>query len=103
MLCVEALRPDLIGHTTICLLEQGTAVNAVGETTGSVNTMLGSLMAAEKHDSVSLPLGNTSTVQVLQHEASHAHPNVAVPPNFWVLLFVDHSVPRMATFLLISP
>ena len=103
MLCVEALRPDLIGHTTICLLEQSTAVNAVGETTDSVNTMLGSLMAARKHDSVPLPLGNTSTVQVLPHEASHAPPDVAVPADFWVLQFVDHSVPRVTTFLLISP
>ena len=96
VLYVEASRPDLIGHTTIHLLGQGTAVNAVDETIGSVITSLGGLVAAKRHYLALPPLEGASTVYISPHNVSYARPNIAISPDFWVLRFVDGSELRVA-------
>ena len=95
VLYVEASRPDLIGHTTIHLLGQGTAVNAFDESIGTVVASLGGLVAAKRHYLAAPPLEGASTVYVSPRNVSYARPNVAVSPDFWVLRFVDGSELRV--------
>ena len=95
VLYVEASRPDLIGHTTIHLLGQGTAVNAVDETIGSVVASLAGLVAAKRHYLAAPPPEGASTVYVSPRNVSYARPNVAASPDFWVLRFVDGSELRV--------
>ena len=62
VLYVEASRPDLIGQTTIHLLGQGVAVNAVTESIGTVVSEIGGLVAATRHYLAPPPSEGASTV-----------------------------------------
>ena len=95
VLYVEASRPDLIGHTTIHLLGQGTAVNTVDETIGTVVASLAGLVATKRHYLAAPPPEGASTVYISPRNVSYVRPNVAVLPDFWVLRFVDGSELRV--------
>ena len=95
VLYVEASRPDLIGHTTIHLLGQGAAVNAVEESIGAVVSNLGGLVAAQRHYLAPPPIDGASTVYVCARNVSYVRPNTPTQPDFWVLRFVDGSELRV--------
>lgn len=99
VLYVEASRPDLVGHTMIHMLGQGSTVNAVTESVGTVVSSLsdkpGSLVAATRHYLAPPPDSGASTVYISPVNVSYARPNQPASPDFWVLRFVDGSELRV--------
>lgn len=99
VLYVEASRPDLIGHTMIHMLGQGSTVNAVTESIGAVVSSLsnghGSLIAARRHYLAPTPDSGASTVYISPANVSYARPNLPASPDFWVLRFIDGSELRV--------
>lgn len=99
VLYVEASRPDLLGQTTIHLLGQGTAANAVTESVGTVVSALmtapGSLVGCTRHYLAPPPESGASTVYIATANVSYARPNHPVSPDFWVVRFVDGSELRV--------
>lgn len=99
VLYVEASRPDLVGHTMIHMLGQGSTVNAVTESVGAVVSSLsdkpGSLVAATRHYLAPPPDSGASTVYISPVNVSYARPNQPASPDFWVLRFVDGSELRV--------
>ncbi len=95
VLYVEASRPDLLGQTTIHLLGQGINVNAVTESTGTVVSEIGGLVAATRHYLAPPPEGGASTVYICPANVSYVRPNLPSAPDFWVLRFVDGSELRV--------
>ena len=91
VLYVEASRPDLVGETTIHMLGQGTTVNAVTESIGTVVSSIGGLVAVKRHYLAPPPDDGASTVYVLPANISHMRPNLPLAPEFWYLKFVDGS------------
>ena len=91
VLYVEASRPELMGQTTIHLLGQGEAVNAVEEGIGTVVNRIGGLVAARRHYLAPPPPEGPSTVYIAVANVSYARPNMPAFPDFWVLRFVDGS------------
>ena len=96
VLYVEASRPDLIGHTTVHLLGQGVAVNAVTETIDTVVTRIGGLVGGERHYLAPPPDGGASMVYISPANVSYLRPNLPASPTFWNLTFVDGSELRIA-------
>ena len=99
VLYVEASRPDLLGQTTIHLLGQGTVVNAVTESVGTVvsamMTSSGSLVGCTRHYLAPPPEGGASTVYIAPANVSYVRPNHPASPDFWVVRFVDGSELRV--------
>ncbi len=95
VLYVEASRLDLIGHTTIHLLGQGVAVNAVTESIGLVVSEIGGLVAATRHYLAPPPSEGASTVYICPPNVSYSRPNLPASPDFWVVRFVDGSELRV--------
>ena len=99
VLYVEASRPDQVGHTMIHLLGQGSTVNAVTASIGTVVSSLsnsrGSLVAATRHYLAPPPDNGASTVYIAPANVSYARPNLPASPDFWVLRFVDGSELRV--------
>lgn len=99
VLYIEASRPDLVGHTMIHMLGQGSTVNAVTESVGTVVSSLSnwpaSLVAATRHYLAPPPDNGASTVYISPANVSYARPNQPASPDFWVLRFVDGSELRV--------
>ncbi|AYQ28757.1 MULTISPECIES: hypothetical protein [unclassified Polaromonas] len=95
VLYVEASRPDLVGQTTIHMLGQGSMVNAVTETIGTVVSSIGGLVAVKRHYLAPPPDDGASTVYVLPANISYIRPNLPLSPEFWYLKFVDGSELRV--------
>lgn len=95
VLYVEASRPDLVGQTTIHMLGQGTTVNAVTETIGTVVTAIGGLTAARRHYLAPPPDDGASTVYIQPATVSYVRPNKPALPEFWYVKFVDGSEVRI--------
>lgn len=99
VLYVEASRPDLIGRTMIHMLGQGTVVNAVAESVGTVISAIFSercsLVACTRHYLAAPPNDGASTVYVSPANVSFLRPNLQATPDFWVLTFVDGSELRV--------
>jgi len=96
VLYVEASRPDLVGRTTIHMLGQGSVVNAVTESIGTVVSELDGLVAAKRHYLAPPPDDGASTVYIAKANVSYVRPNVPVVPEFWYVTFVDGSEIRIA-------
>lgn len=95
VLYVEASRPDLVGQTTIHMLGQGSAVNAVTKSIGTVVTELGGLVAAKRHYLAPPPDDGASTVYISPANVSYVRPNLPATPEFWYVKFVDGSEIRI--------
>ena len=95
VLYVEASRLDLTGQTTIHLLGQGEAVNAVTESIGLVVSEIGGLVAATRHYLAPPPAEGASTVYICPANVSYLRPNLPALPDFWVVRFVDGSELRV--------
>ena len=99
VLYVEASRPDLVGHTMIHMLGQGSMVNAVTESIGTVVSSLssgsGRLVAATRHYLAPTPDNGASTVYISPANVSYVRPNLPASPDFWVLRFIDGSELRV--------
>lgn len=101
VLYVEASRADLLGQTTIYLLGQGTVVNAVTESVGtvvsSIAAALGSpgLVGATRHYLATTPGDGASTVYIAPGNVSYVRPNVPETHEFWYIRFVDGSELRI--------
>lgn len=95
VLYVEASRPDLLGETTIHMLGQGTTVNAVTQSTGTVVSEIGSLVAAKRHYLAPPPDGGASTVYIAPWNVSYVRPNLPLAHDFWYIKFVDGSELRI--------
>ncbi len=95
VLYVEASRPDLLGQTTIHMLGQGSAVNAVTESIGTVVSEIGSLVAAKRHYLAPPPDDGASTVYIAPWNVSHVRPNLPLAQDFWYIKFVDRSELRI--------
>ena len=95
VLYVEASRPDLVGQTTIHMLGQGSAVNAVLEPIGTVVRAIGGLVAGQRHYLASPPNAGASTVYILPANVSHIRPNQSAAPEFWFIKFIDGSELRV--------
>ncbi|WP_372828122.1 hypothetical protein [Polaromonas sp.] len=92
---VEASRPDLVGQTTIHMMGQGSAINAVTESIGTVVTELGGLVAAKRHYLSPPPDDGASTVYISSANVSYLRPNLPTTPEFWYVTFVDGSEIRI--------
>ncbi len=107
VLYVEASRPDLVGHTTIHMLGQGTVVNAVTESIGTVVSAIygamphdragarAELVAAQRHYLAPQPEGGASTVYISSANVSYIRPNLPAAPDFWYIRFIDGSELRI--------
>jgi hypothetical protein len=95
VLYVEASRPDLLGETTIHMLGQGSTVNAVTQSTGTVVSEIGSLVAAKRHYLAPPPDGGASTVYIAPWNVSYVRPNLPLAHDFWYIKFVDGSELRI--------
>ena len=95
VLYVEASRPDLVGQTTIHLLGQGTTVNAVTESIGTVVTCIGGLVACKRHYLAPPPDDGASTVYVSPYNVSYVRPNLPASHEFWYIRFLDGSEIRV--------
>lgn len=95
VLYVEASRPGLIGQTTIHMLGQGTVVNAVTESTGTVVSAIGGLVAGKRHYLAPPPDDGASTVYISPANVSHVRPNLPASQEFWYVTFVDGSELRI--------
>lgn len=102
VLYVEASRADLLGQTTIHMLGQGTVVNAVTETIGTVVSSIAAaigngpgLVGAVRHYLATTPEGGASTVYIAPGNVSYVRPNVPETHEFWYVRFVDGSELRI--------
>ena len=95
VLYVEASRAGLIGQTTIHMLGQGTAVNAVTESIGTVVRNIGIMVAGERHYLAPTPDDGASTFFICPANVSHVRPNLPASPDFWYVKFVDGSEVRI--------
>lgn len=95
VLYVEASRLDLVGQTTIHLLGQDVAVNAVTESISLVVSEIGGLVAATRHYLAPQPAEGASTVYICPANVSYVRPNLPALPDFWVVRFVDGSELRV--------
>ena len=99
VLYVEASRPDLVGKTTIHLLGQGSTVNAVVESLGTVVTAIFQaacpLVACTRHYPGTPPEDGASKVYISPANVSFVRPNLPSSPDFWVVRFVDGSELRV--------
>lgn len=95
VLFVEASRHDMVGQTTIHLLGQGEAVNAVTDALGLVVSEIGGLVAATRHYLAPPPAEGASTVYICPTNVSYVRPNLPAVPDFWVVRFVDGSELRI--------
>jgi hypothetical protein len=91
VLFVEASRPGLLGQTTIHLLGQGTTVNAVTESIGTVATAIGGLLACKRHYLSTAPDNGVATVYVSPDNVSFVRPNLPESHEFWYIRFLDGS------------
>lgn len=95
VLYVEASRPDLVGRTTIHMLGQGSLVNAVIESVGTVVGAIGGLVAATRHYLAPPPEDGASVVYISPLTVSYVRPNLPAQPQFWYVKFVDGSEVRI--------
>ncbi len=95
VLYVEASRAGLIGQTTIHMLGQGTLVNAVTESIGTVVSSIGGLVAGKRHYLAPPPDDGASTLYISPANVSHVRPNAPAAPEFWYVKFVDGSEVRI--------
>lgn len=101
VLYVEASRADLLGQTTIHLLGQGTVVNAVTESVGTVVSSIAAalkapgLVGAARHYLATTPGDGASTVYIAPGNVSYVRPNVPETHEFWYIRFVDGSELRI--------
>ncbi|MES2190264.1 MAG: hypothetical protein V4454_09085 [Pseudomonadota bacterium] len=101
VLYVEASRADLLGHTTIHLPGQGTVVNAVTESVGTVVSSIAAalksngLVGATRHYLATTPGDGASTVYIAPGNVSYVRPNAPEAPEFWYVRFVDGSELRI--------
>lgn len=105
VLYVEASRADLLGQTTIHMLGQGTVVNAMTESVGTVVSSIASalalrrpapgLVAATRHYLATTPEDGASTVYIAPGNVSYVRPNVPETHEFWYVRFVDGSELRI--------
>lgn len=101
VLYVEASRADLLGQTTIYLLGQGTVVNAVTESVGTVVSSIAAalrspgLVGATRHYLATTPGDGASTVYIAPGNVSYVRPNVPETHEFWYIRFVDGSELRI--------
>ena len=101
VLYVEASRADLLGHTTIHMLGQGTVVNAVTESVGTVVSSIGAalrspgLVGATRHYLATTPSDGASTVYIAPGNVSYVRPNIPETHEFWYVRFVDGSELRI--------
>ena len=99
VLYVEASRPDLVGKTVIHLLGQGSTLNAVTESLGTVVTAIFQaacpLVVCTRHYLAAPPEDGASKVYISPANVSFARPNLPASPDFWVLRFVDGSELRV--------
>jgi hypothetical protein len=95
VLYVEASRAGLIGQTTIHMLGQGTVVNAVTESIGTVVANIGSMVAGKRHYLAPTPDDGASTLFISPVNVSHVRPNLPASPDFWYVKFVDGSEVRI--------
>ena len=103
VLYVEASRADLLGQTTIHLLGQGTVVNAVTDSIGTVVSSIATalkgpgpgLVGAVRHYLATTPQDGASTVYISPGNVSYVRPNHPTSPDFWVIRFVDGSELRV--------
>lgn len=105
VLYVEASRADLLGQTTIHMLGQGTVVNAVTESVGTVVSSIAaalalkkpmpSLVGAVRHYLATTPEDGASTVYIAPGNVSYVRPNVPETHEFWYVRFVDGSELRI--------
>ncbi len=95
VLYVEASRPELVGQTTIHLLGQGSMVNAVTESIGSVVSTIGGMVAAKRHYLAPPPDDGASTVYISPLNVSYIRPNLPASPDFWYVRFLDGSELRI--------
>ena len=95
VLYVEASRAGLIGQTTIHMLGQGTVVNAVTESIGTVVSNIGGMVAGKRHYLASPPDDGASTLYICPANVSHVRPNLPAAPDFWYVKFVDGSEVRI--------
>lgn len=96
VLYVEASRSDLVGQTMIHLLGQGTAVNAVTESIGTVASSIGGLLACKRHYLSPQPDDGASSVYVSPYKVSYVRPNLPESHEFWYIRFLDGSELRVA-------
>ncbi len=105
VLYVEASRADLLGQTTLYLLGQGSVVNAVTETVGTVVSFIDAaltlkggghgLVGAVRHYLATTPEDGASTVYIAPGKVSYVRPNVPEAHEFWYVRFVDGSELRI--------
>lgn len=95
VLYVEASRPDLVGQTTIHMIGQGSSVNAVIETVGTVVSAIGGLVAVQRHYLAAPPEDGASTLYLSPANVSYVRPNHPAHPEFWYVRFVDESEVRV--------
>lgn len=95
VLYVEASRPDLIGLTTIHMLGQDSAVNAVTASIDTVVNAIGGLVAGTQHYLAPMPDTGPSTLYILPANVSYVRPNTPADPEFWYVKFVDGSQVRL--------
>ncbi len=101
VLYVEASRADLLGQTTIHLLGQGTVVNAVTESVGTVVSSIAAALkapglgGATRHYLATTPGDGASTVYIAPGNVSYVRPNVPETHEFWYIRFVDGSELRI--------
>jgi hypothetical protein len=95
VLYVEASRPDLLGETTIHMLGEGSTVNAVTQSIGTVVSEIGNLVAAKRHYLAPPPDGGASTVYIAVWNVSYVRPNLPLAQDFWYVKFVDGSELRI--------
>ena len=95
VLYVEASRAGLIGQTTIHMLGQGSVVNAVTESIGTVVSKIGSMVAGKRHYLAPPPDDGAATLYISPANVSHVRPNLPAAPDFWYVKFVDGSEVRV--------
>lgn len=95
VLYVEASRAGLIGQTTIHMLGQGTVVNAVTESIGTVVNDIGGMVAGKRHYLAPPPDDGAATLYISPANVSHVRPNLPASPDFWYVKFVDGSEVRI--------
>ena len=95
VLYVEASRASLLGQTTIHVLGQGTVVNAVTESIGTVVSNIGGMVSGKRHYLAPTPDDGASTLFISPGNVSHVRPNSPATPEFWYVKFVDGSEVRI--------
>ena len=95
VLYVEASRAGLIGQTTIHMLGQGSVVNAVTESIGTVVSNRGGMVAGKRHYLAPPPDDGAATLYISPANVSHMRPNLPASPDFWYVKFVDGSEVRI--------